>query len=162
MTFEHSKILGDLYEKYSKYLIRFAYGKLNDWYAAEDVVQRTFEIACRKENILDSDIDAKSWLIDILILELKNYWRASNIRNKYFGEFESGKEYASPDSEIMFDNIDYIKPRDVSDKDFAIVKYVSVYGLSCAEAAKMLGISEAACYKRYQRAKKRIREKFEK
>lgn len=161
MTPEHNRKLGYFYEIYSKELIRFAYGRTNNWQSAEDLVQRTFEIACRKEEILDTDRNIKTWLLDILILEIKNHWRANNTRKKHFEELDPNKEYEHPDSHAQFDNVDYIKPAGISEEDFNIVKLMAVYGLSCAEAADCLQITEAACYKRYQRAKKKIKKLIE-
>lgn len=155
MTPEQSEWLGQLYEKYNLKLCRYAYSILNDWQASEDMVQRTFEVACKKVSSLNPDTNAFGWLSEILKNEIRNFWRACETQKKYFSEFDPKVQYEHPDSAKYFDNLDYIRPKEVSAEDFTILKYVTVYGYTCSETAKLLKISSAACYKRYQRARKR-------
>lgn len=161
MTPEHSEILSHLYETYYIFLVRYAHSILADWDTVEDIVQRVFEIACAKENTLDAIANRKAWLIDTLKLEIKNYRRTAGIRDRYAANFEPDAEYESPDSSLQFDNADYIKPPNVSAEDFEIVKHMAIYGRSCDHTAKLMGISKSACYKRYQRAKKKIKKYYE-
>lgn len=53
MTPVHGLLLRKLYDTYNKQLFQFAYGKLKDRSAAEDIVQQTFEIARKKEDTLE-------------------------------------------------------------------------------------------------------------
>lgn len=157
MTPDHNQKLGHLFETYSMELIRFAYGRTKNWHVAEDLVQRTFEIACLKEEVLDTNRNVKTWLLNILIFEIKNYWRAADTHRKHIEQLNSDKEYEYSDSRAQFDNMDYIRPSNISKENFDIVIYMAVYGFSCSETAKLFGISEAACYKRYQRTKEKMK-----
>ncbi len=160
MTPVHREVLGLLYKKFYYYLCKYASASVSDWQTVENLVQRTFEIACKKDGVLDSDEEPLSWLIKILTYEIKNYWRAEQTRGKYFEELNPEVQIEDTNSENIFDNINYLKPSDVSDEDFDIVKSIVLYGYTYTEVAKQLGISESACYKRVQRAKERIKSKI--
>ena len=161
MTTEQSEMLGYLYDKYYKSLCRYAYSMLHDWQTAEDLVQHTFEVACKKIGSVVPDTNLFVWLKNILDFEIKNFWRALETRKKFFADINPEIQYKHPDSNKYFSSIDYIKPKNFPDEDFYIIVYTAIYGFTCEEIAKPLGISKEACFKRLQRAKKRLRKIYE-
>lgn len=160
MSPEQSRKLGLYYETFSRDLLRFAHSKVKDWTAAEDLVQRTFVIACAKADILDTTQNPKAWLTETLFREIKNYWRAVETYNSHFEEFGLEKECRSPGEINLLNFLEYIKPAEISENEFQIIKLMAVYGFTCEETAKILGISKTACSKRYQRAKRKMRKYF--
>lgn len=162
MTPEQSEMLGYLYDKYYRSLYRYACTFFEDWQTAEDLVQHTFEVACKKIGSAEPDTNLFAWLKNILDYEIKNYWRALETRKKFFADLDPERQYKHPDSDKYFSSIDYIKPKNISDEDFYIIVYTSIYGFTCEEIAKQLRISKEACFKRLQRAKKRLRKIYEK
>lgn len=160
MSPEQSRKLGYYYEAFSKDLLRFAHSKVRDWSEAEDLVQRTFVIACAKVEILDMTRNPKAWLTEILFGEIKNYWRAIETRSSHIEVIDHDKEYEAPVQDTLLSYLDYIRPTEVSEQDFQILKYMTVCGFTCEETAKVFGISKAACSKRFQRAKKKLKKYF--
>lgn len=160
MSPEQSRKLGHYYETFRKDLLRFAHSKVKAWGEAEDLVQRTFVIACTKADALDNIGNPKAWLTKILFGEIKNYWRTAETHKSYIEEINSDNEYEAPVQDTLLSYLDYIKPAGLSEEDFQIIKYITVYGFTCEEAAKILGISKAACSKRFQRAKKKLKKFF--
>ncbi len=160
MSPEQSRKLGYYYETFSKELLRFAHSKVRDWEEAKDLVQRTFVIACTKADVLDNVGNPRAWLTEILFGEIKNYWRAAETHYSHIEEIDPNKEYEAPIQDTLLSYLDYIRPAEVSEEDFQIVKYLTVYGFTCEETAKVFGISKAACSKRFQRAKKNLKKYF--
>ncbi|MBR3294563.1 MAG: RNA polymerase sigma factor [Oscillospiraceae bacterium] len=161
MTPEHETLIEHLFKEYHRFLCISAYEVLQDWMLAEDAVQRTFEIACQKEEILDTLERPRLWLTQILRNVVKNMWRAQKTQNKYFEELSPEREDSLPDYRNVEDDINYLKPRHISQEDFNIFKSVVIYGFTCAQVAEYFGLSEAACYKRVQRTKKKMQKFFE-
>ena len=160
MNSEQRQKLGFLYESFYRELLRFAYGKVKSWADAEDLVQRSFEIACRKADTVPEDRIDKAWLTEILFFEIKNHWRAEARREAHTETLDPEKEYIASGADVLLDRLDELRPAELSEEDFQLLKAVSVYGLTYAEAAKAFGLSEAACAKRCQRAKKKIQKFF--
>lgn len=160
MSPEQSQKLGFLYENFYRELLRFAYGKVNNWADAEDLVQRSFEIACRKAGTVPEDRIGKAWLTEILIYEIKNHWRTEAKRAARTEALDPQKEYPTSGAGALLARLDELRPPELSEKDFQLLKAVAVYGLTYAEAAKAFGLSEAACAKRCQRAKKKLQKFF--
>lgn len=140
----------------------FCYAKalLSDSSEAEDVVQNTFEFAVRHLDILQNHPNPQAWLIKVL-----KYKVLEHIRNK-------PKEVLYPDADALYKYTFRPKPHydllsekyhlkvlrsKLADEEYELLKMVSVYGLSYNEAAEILDLSPAACRKRLERTRKKVK-----
>lgn len=157
MTPDNEKLFDYFYTDNYEYLARFAFSILGSWEAAEDAVQRAFEIVCRKEDELASIKNARAWLITILKNVLLVMGRSQQTYIYHNSELTEEIENSSIHSVNPQYNIDFIRPKSVSEKEFTIFKYVYIYGFSCEEVASMFGISKAACYKSAERTREKLK-----
>ena len=157
MTTVHENLIARLYRENYLLLYRYALSVMREREAAEDAVQRVFELACEKADELPELINPRAWLIGVLKNVLRNMERKRQTRERRQEELgpeakELRSERAGPE-----ENVDYMRPAQVSQEDFELFKYVHVHGFTCAEASKRFGISEAACYKRIQRTREKLK-----
>lgn len=160
MTTEQNKIVEQLYEDYRLYLYKYACMILGDKTDAEDAVHRTFEIVCEKNEIPDDPVSLPYWLRGILKNVLKHMARERNTALKHMIELTPDMEQSLSNmagNELADYEINYIKPAEVSDEDFEMLKYKVLYGYSSEKIAQKFSLSKDACYKRIQRAKEKIR-----
>ena len=157
MTPDNERLFDELYLANYKRLARLAFTILGSWEAAEDAVQRAFEVVCQKEDELAGIKDYRAWLTTILknvLLVMERSQQTYRYHNKELTEeIENSPNYGiNPEY-----SVEYIRPNSVSKEDFEIFKYVQIYGFSCEEVASMFGISKAACYKRTQRTRGKLK-----
>jgi RNA polymerase sigma-70 factor (ECF subfamily) len=72
-----------LFEQYSTKLYYFAYGYLKSKEDAEELVQEVFIKIWEKRNDLKQEYDLQSYIFTIAYNQVKKYFRAKNIVNKY-------------------------------------------------------------------------------
>lgn len=123
---------------------------------AEDVVQETFQIACAKPDaLLDAD-DPEMWLIRTV---------RNVIRNKQHMDIRWNKILVAVDECTMEEAASYPLERDlhlpqhipgIEDGDLELFYRIALHGVEISDEAKRLNITNWACRKRYQRAKKRL------
>lgn len=160
MDAEQSKQIETFYLEMFDLLIHYARGALKNESLAEEAVQETFRIACQKPDSLCSSPNPKGWLV----LTLKN--TIQNIRKNIASARRLVEHYlAAQPKEITISedgvhvNILYA---DLADSDeFKLLSELAIEQRSHAEMARSRGISVAACKKRVQRAKERLKKIIE-
>lgn len=156
MTPEQEIIFEFIYKKYYRDLHRYACAVLSDWSLAEDAVQITFAIACSKEDFLKNMERPMPWLLGMLKNVLRRALHEKIRQEKIAAKFseQSSDVY---ESDVPINNLRYLKPKSISNEDFDIFVLATVAGYTRAEIAKMYGISTAACYKRIERTRQKLK-----
>jgi len=169
---EQELFLSELYKEMYRPLASYAYSILGDIHAAEEAVQETFRIACSKIGVLMSSENPKGWLTITLKNVLRNIRKSDNRTHKKtvsvgsLSEIENHVVSLQPsdDSFIMSYSeaeVDILYSDLVKESDFKLIKLVILDKLTVKEAAQVLGLTEEACKKQLQRAKKRLRTALE-
>lgn len=121
---------------------------------AEEAVQETFRIACQRRDKLMESANPKGWLV----MTLRNVVRNGNKRilrerqcrrDGFFDGFRFPQEESLPLETLYADVADT--------EEFHLVMESELEGKTHAEMAQERGITVAACKKRLQRAKERLR-----
>lgn len=148
-----TKLLEEQFIKNYSLLYRFAYSALQDEHLAEEAVQETFFIACKKPDAIADSINAKNWLFFTLKNVISNMRKsrayALNLLTNYLSADDPEAEIPDPAAvnwEIEFYPLS-------QSKEFQLLKAFAVDKKSISQLAQELGISVAACKKRIERAK---------
>ncbi len=67
--------INDWVNKYSNYLYRYAYPRINDQSAVEDLIQETFMAAIKAGDAFKGDSSVKTWLTSILKHKIYDFYR---------------------------------------------------------------------------------------
>lgn len=156
VTREQGKTIALLYKEMYDNLYTYAYGILREKELSEELVQETFQIACDKPSELLSSANPRGWLMNTLKNVMKNVRRKRATMAKYIVLAEAVDIDQIAGSDPGSD-IDLLYSGLISEDEFQLLKRVTVDRYTMLEAAEELGISEDACKKRVQRAKKKLR-----
>lgn len=143
----------DLYFDMFDKLNTYARSSLKNDSLAEEAVQETFAIACRRPEELLSSENPRGWLT----VTLKNVIRGSN-RNRIATQIILAKyilahkdALTSPehmiDPKLLYENVAHTE-------EFRLLAELAIEGRSYEELANVRGITVSACRKRVERAKK--------
>ena len=161
MTADQETFLTEYYLEKRKFLLEYADSSLHNFALSEEAVQQTFEIACRKIDDFYNHPNPGAWLtktLGFVILNIQSRQR-------------SERRYVIPLDEYLLDLVAAPeKPVSlrttygalVDTPQFQLLYEAEVMGRSYKEIAKELGISEDACKKRAERARKYLRQKLRK
>ncbi len=138
-------------------LLHYALAVLGEPGLAEEAVQETFAIACRKRAELAGSPAPRGWVKNVLRNVLRNTQRRrAQLRRLVLASMQSGEEEivgSADDDHLDAEYSDLLAP-----EDYRLLKRVVLDRYSVREAAAELGISTEACKKRVQRARDRLRE----
>lgn len=144
-----------IFEKYCKLLYKISVIMLCNEQDAYDALQETFlkylniKIDFRDEN------HEKAWLTRVNINICKNMLRFRKMHPTV--EYETlALHYHEPEETGIMDILMALNARD---KEVLILYYIE--GYSCREIAEMLKFTESAIKKKLERARKRLKEKYE-
>ena len=154
------KFIARLYREHFQALYRYALAVTGDREQAEDAAQQTFVRLCAMEELPEL-LRPRAWLLSVLKNVLRNEGRKQAVRQRLAAELPEGEEPPDP-SPGPEEHPDWLRPKQMSEEDFALFKLVTLEGCTCAEAARRFGISESACQKRLQRTRLRLREELQK
>lgn len=161
MNARYSQEIEDLYlQMYSK-LFAYARCLLENDALAEEAVQDTFHIACRKADAMCESANPEGWLFNtlkrVILTTIRNRSNAKRILMDYFAS--NVNDISIRNDQINLD----ILYDDVSDtEEFKLLKEMALEGKSHLEMARNRGITVAACRKRVQRAKEFLQKKIKK
>ena len=148
-----------LYLQLYPLLFEYARSSLSSDSLAEEAVQDTFRIACQKPEAMINSPNPEGWIMNTLKNVLKNTIRNQNISRRILLDY-----FASNINDITVTNDRVgleILYEDVADlEEFKMVKAMALEGKSYLEISRELGISLAACRKRMQRAREKLRKKM--
>lgn len=154
--------LEELCKKEYGALLAIARNRSSSRFMAEEALQKTLLMACEKIDELMASPRPGGWLTNTLINTIgtlmRTQKRADNIFISEMGLDENRIAVWTDDIHTLDD----IGVRALGERDYYIMKYVLLKEISADEAAAELGISVAACRKRIERNKKKLRKILEK
>lgn len=161
MTAEQDRFLTAIYLDRRKSLLEFAESKLHNHALAEEAVQQAFEIACKKIEDFQSSPNPKGWIFNAVRFVVWNLLSRQRTECRVIVPVDEYRPdlVAAPAAplplRVHFGEL-------VDTPQFQIIYEMDFYGRTLAEIAKDLGISEAACKKRAERARKHLQKKLRK
>lgn len=161
MTAEQNQFLSEKYHNNRRFLLEYAESSLHNYALSEEAVQQTFEIACRKIDDFCNSPKPDGWLTRTLSFVIRNIEsrqrserRVIAITDDYRPDLAAAPEVPLP-LRVTYGSL-------VETPQFRLLYETEVQGHTLAEMAKALGISEAACKKRAERARAFLQKKLKK
>lgn len=158
----------DCYELYEQKMFRVALSVLHDETLAEDAVQDAF-LQMIKHKVYFKNAgsdDCKRYIITVIknaSINIYNKRKNENQIVSYPDDLETiGGEYTTLSEDERAGDAEYTSlMRSLPEKYFAVVDCLVVHDYTVAETARRLNITEANVRKRYERARKMMREACE-
>lgn len=161
MAAEQDQFFTKIYKERRKPLQMYAENALGNHAMAEDAVQQAFEIGWRKIEDFQNSPKPEGWIfrsLEFVIRNMKSRLRTERrviaITDEYRPDLVAAPADPLPLRMHFGDLLDT--------PQFRIVYEMEIQGRTLAEIAKELGISEAACKKRAERARKYLQKKWNK
>lgn len=139
----------------------YAYNVLGSKSLAEEAVQESFRIACKKVDSVMHSQNPHGWIMNTLKNVLRNMKRENTKMATLVAVCTSICEQMG-NYEKMDVNLDVLYGDIASSKEFKLIKMLAVDQKSMLEIAKIENISIEACKKRVQRARKKLKKELEK
>ena len=161
MTAEQDQFFTKIYKDRRKSLLMYAENALGNHAMAEDAVQQAFEIGWRKIEDFQNCPKPEGWIFNSLkfvVSNMKSRLRTERRVIAFMDEYRPDLVAAPADPlplRVHFGDL-------VDTPQFQIIYEMEFNGRTLAEIAKDLGISEAACKKRAERARKYLQKKWNK
>lgn len=159
MTAEQDQFFTKIYKERRKPLLMYAESALGNHAMAEDAVQLAFEIGWRKIEDFQNCPKPEGWIfksLEFVISNMKSRLcterRVIAIVDEYRPDLVAAPADPLP-LRVHFGDL-------VDTPQFQIIYEMDFYGRTLAEIAKDLGISENACKKRAERARKDLQKKL--
>lgn len=152
--------LADIYDIAGRQMFVVAYNVLRDYQLAEDALQEGLLLIYKNASTLKDNKSALSWMLTIIRNAALDILRSRKNEVSMQDIILESDEACSRGSDSTYDmstsvEIDEALERlDENDRQIVILK--SVMGYSHKEISKVLGITLAACQKKYQRALKEL------
>lgn len=159
MTAEQDQFFTTIYTERRKRLLEYAESALGNHAMAEDAVQQAFEIGWRKIEDFQSCPKPEGWIfksVEFVVRNMKSRLRTERRVITFMDDYRPDLAAAPADSlplRVHFGEL-------VDLPQFRIIYEMEIQGRTLAEIAKELGISEAACKKRAERARKDLQKKL--
>ena len=147
--------LHHLFLKYSQMLYKISVLMLCNEQDANDAVQDTFTNLLSADKCFENEEHEKAWLIRVNINICKNMLRFRRMHPTATYEELSSHSHSTEDIGLM----NALLGLKNKDKESLILFYIE--GYSCKEISEFFGISEGAVKKRLERARRRLRDKYE-
>lgn len=154
-----------LYREMAGKLMIYARRGLRNEALAEEAVQDAFRIACSSVDKLMASENPRGWMTKTLMNVVRKVSAAKArdgdllVRLGREAALEESRRRSAPHPGESDPDIQYGDMRD--DEDYRLLRRIADSGCTVLELAEELGISVDACYKRLQRARKRLRKYFE-
>ena len=159
MTAEQDQFFTKIYKERRKPLLMYAESALGNYAMAEDAVQLAFEIGWRKIEDFQNCPKPEGWIfksLEFVISNMKSRLRTERRVIAIVDEYRPDLVAAPADPlplRVHYGDL-------VDTPQFQIIYEMEFYGRTLAEIAKDLGISENACKKRAERARKDLQKKL--
>lgn len=159
MTAEQDQFFTTIYKARRKRLLEYAESALGNHAMAEDAVQQAFEIGWRKIEDFQNCPSPEGWIfksVKFVVSNMKSRLRTERRVIVFMDGYRPNLVAAPADSlplRVHFGEL-------VDLPQFRIIYEMEIQGRTLAEIAKELGISETACKKRAERARKVLQEKL--
>ncbi len=154
-------LISALYHEMFPMLLAYARSALGEGDMAEEAVQETFCIACKRQRELNDSPNPRGWLVNTLknvIRQLRRNQAREMALLAALTERRSGEEASTQsgtDPDLLYGDLQH-------DPDYLLLKRLALDQCTMRELAAELGISVEACKKRVQRARKRLQKRLEK
>lgn len=161
MAAEQDQFFTKIYKERRKPLQIYAENALGNHAMAEDAVQQAFEIGWRKIEDFQNCPNPEGWIfksVKFVVSNMKSRLRTEHRVIALMDEYRPDLVAAPADPlplRVHFGEL-------VDLPQFRIVYEMEIQGRTLAEIAKELGISEVACKKRAERARKDLQKKLRK
>ena len=156
MDHDHAELIRDLFHTFYPQMLIFAQSSLHNQHLAEEAVQEAFHIACKKSHALGSSKNPKGWMLNTLRLVIYEMRRKTAKELLLCESYDPALHDPSVDQDVL-QSLDILYADYYDTKAFQLVKGIAVDGVSISDMAQNLRISEKACRKRLERAKKYLR-----
>ena len=159
MTAEQSNLIEELYMTMFEKLLTYASSLLKEPALAEEAVQETFHIACKKPEQLFESPNPKGWLVNTLKFTIRNMKHNQESTRQLLTKYTvvQSKDITFSEDAIRLE----LMYEDIADtEEFNLLREMAIDGKSHLEMASARGISVSACKKRVQRAKEKLKEKM--
>lgn len=159
MTAEQDQFFTKIYKERRKPLLMYAESAFGNHAMAEDAVQLAFEIGWRKIEDFQNCPQPEGWIfksLKFVVSNMKSRLRTERRVIAIVDEYRPDLVAAPADPlplRVHFGDL-------VDTPQFQIIYEMEFYGRTLAEIANDLGISEAACKKRAERARKDLQKKL--
>ena len=159
MTAEQDQFFTTIYRERRKPLLEYAESALGNQAMAEDAVQQAFEIGWRKIEDFQNCPKPEGWIfksVEFVVRNMKSRLRTERRVIAITDEYRPDLVAAPADPlplRVHFGDL-------LDTPQFQIIYEMEFYGRTLAEIAKDLGISENACKKRAERARKDLQKKL--
>ncbi|MCC8182109.1 MAG: sigma-70 family RNA polymerase sigma factor [Clostridiales bacterium] len=152
-------LISALYHEMFPMLLAYARSALGEGGIAEEAVQETFCVACRRERELANSPNPRGWLVNTLKNVIRQLRRTQEREAALLAEL-TAHEDGEPISPQSGSNPDLLYGDLRRDRDYLLLKRLALDQYTMAELAAELGISVEACKKRVQRARKRLQRRL--
>lgn len=159
MTAEQDQFFTKIYKERRKPLQIYAENALGNHAMAEDAVQQAFEIGWRKIEDFQNCPKPEGWIfrsLKFVISNMKSRLRTERRVIAIMDDYRPDLVAAPADPLPLHVHFGEL----VDLPQFRIVYEMEIQGRTLAEIAKELGISETACKKRAERARKDLQKKL--
>jgi len=157
---EQQKLIAGLYTEMYDQLFAYGLGILRNRQQTEEAIQDTFRIACAKADSLTVSENRRGWIMNTFKYVIQNMIRsnarisrmminAPSIEDMALAAPDDGLELKAACSDIL------------NAEDYRLLEMIALEKYSILDASEELGISLEACYKRFQRARAKLRKKLE-
>lgn len=153
-------LISTLYHEMFPMLLAYARSALGDGDMAEEAVQETFCVACKRQRELTESTNPRGWLVNTLKNVIRQLRRdrareaalLAALTAQQDGEDNSARSGTDPD--LLYSDLQH-------DPDYLLLKRLALDQYTIAKLAAELGISVEACKKRVQRARRRLQKRLE-
>lgn len=142
-----------VYSEFYKPLLIYARNVCSDYDEAEDLVQETFRVGCKKIDEFMSSPNPKGWITNTL-----KHLNENNKRLKFRSTMLMAEYDILNDEQLKHEDeyISLMYSDLISQDDREILEMFSVKGFTISEIAEKLNIPISVCNKRIQRARKKL------
>ena len=161
MTADQNAFLTKYYMEKRKFLLEYADSSLHNYALSEEAVQQTFEIACIKIHDFCTSPNPGGWLTKVLSLVICNSQSRQRSERRVIIDLHEYRPdlVAAPEDPLPL-RITYGSLVDTP--QFQLIYEAEVMCRPLKDIAQDLGISEDACKKRAERARKFLQRKLKK
>lgn len=159
MTAEQDQFFTTIYIARRKRLLEYAESALGNHAMAEDAVQQAFEIGWRKIEDFQNCPKPEGWIfksVEFVVRNMKSRLRTERRVIAFMDDYRPDLVAAPVNPLPLCVHFGEL----VDSPQFRIIYEIEIQGRTLAEIANELGISEAACKKRAERARKDLQKKL--
>ncbi len=162
MTEEQMAYVEQFFKEHFWELQVHAYRFLGEWKRTEDMVMEAFSIACEKIDVFLESENRLGWMKLAVQNVCWNFLRRQNRENRLVTDWEELTEDRIPATEdpLPSEFIERCKAV-LRETDFRLLYEAVILEIPMDKLAEAHGMSEAACRKRVERIRKKLKKIFE-